>query len=414
MFDEFSVNQKRWLSSLTIIALALGAYFLRDYLQLIAIGSVLAYLFHPIYQRMLARTNVGLAATGTFVLAAVMVLVPVAGIATLAVAQIGQMVTGIGHWMQNTDLTELAERGLTTANGLLAKVPFLQITLTEDSVRSALTNFGQNAGQLVLTGARESVGSAAAAIAAAIIFVYVFLGLLTSGGKVVELFRDLNPLGPKVSEIYLDKVGAMVTATVRGQFIIAVCQGVAASASLYLAGLHEGFFMFVIFLTAMSFIPLGAGIVTIPIGIVMALFGNVGGGVFVVVFHLLAVTNIDNFLRPFLVPKSAHLHPALMLLSVFAGLKMFGFWGIVLGPVLMIIIVTTISVYRAVYRGADFDDKPTPSGRRRRRRRKKSAAPEVPDPADATAHATADATGNDGDVPASVGSAGGDEGTESG
>jgi hypothetical protein len=41
-----------------------------------------------------------------------------------------------------------------------------------------------------------------------------------------------------------------------------------------------------------------------------------------------------------------------MLLAVFAGLQMFGFWGIVLGPVLMIVIVTTISVYLAVDKGA--------------------------------------------------------------
>jgi predicted PurR-regulated permease PerM len=113
--------------------------------------------------------------------------------------------------------------------------------------------------------------------------------------------------------------------------------------------------MFVIFLTVLSFIPLGSGIITIPLGIGMALFGNITGGIFVVVFHVVVVTSIDNLLRPFLVPKSAHLNAALMLLSVFAGLKMFGFWGIVLGPVLMIIIVTTISVYLAVYKGAPLD-----------------------------------------------------------
>jgi predicted PurR-regulated permease PerM len=84
-------------------------------------------------------------------------------------------------------------------------------------------------------------------------------------------------------------------------------------------------------------------------------FGNVTGGVFVVVFHIIVTTSIDNVLRPFLVPKSAHLHPALMLLAVFAGLQMFGFWGIVLGPVLMIVIVTTISVYLAVSQGKPLD-----------------------------------------------------------
>ena len=113
--------------------------------------------------------------------------------------------------------------------------------------------------------------------------------------------------------------------------------------------------MFVIFLTALSFIPLGSGIIVIPLGIGMAVFGNITGGIFVVVFHIVVVTSIDNLLRPFLVPKSAHLNPALMLLAVFAGLKMFGFWGIVLGPVLMIVIVTTISVYLAVDKGAPLE-----------------------------------------------------------
>ena len=92
--------------------------------------------------------------------------------------------------------------------------------------------------------------------------------------------------GEEVTDIYLAKMGAMVTATVRGQFVIAVCQGVAGAISIYIAGFHDGFFMFVIFLTALSFIPLGSGIVTIPFGHRNVLFGNVFGGVFVVVFHL--------------------------------------------------------------------------------------------------------------------------------
>jgi hypothetical protein len=45
-----------------------------------------------------------------------------------------------------------------------------------------------------------------------------------------------------------------------------------------------------------------------------------------------------------------------MLLAVFSGIAMFGAWGIVIGPVLMIVIVTTISVYLAVYKGVPMDD----------------------------------------------------------
>lgn len=355
MKNDFTLNQKRALAVMTVIALAAAAYFLRRYLLLIAIAAVLAYLFMPIYQRLRARMNVGLSATLTLLAAVATVALPLAGVIFLAFLQISQMVTSVGHWVAQTDFTALAQRLLDSANELLARIPFLDITLTPQSVREAATELGQNAGQIALEFARDSVGGLASTLTAAIIFLYVFIALLTNGDKVVSLFRDLNPLGEKVSDIYLAKVGAMVSATVKGQFIIATFQGVAGALSIYIAGFHDGFFMLVIFLTALSFIPLGSGIITIPIGIAMAVFGNVAGGIFVVAFHVIVVTSIDNILRPFLVPKSAYLHPALVLLSVFAGLHMFGFWGIVLGPVLMIIIVTTISMYLAVYKDASVE-----------------------------------------------------------
>lgn len=362
MKDDFTLTQKRALTVLTVIALAVGAYFLRRYLLLIAIAAVLAYLFRPIYQRLRRRMNVGLSATVTLLAAIATVALPLTGVIFLAFLQISQMVTSVGRWVEQTDFTALAQRLLDSTNELLARIPFMNITLTPDSVRETATKVGQNAGQIALEFARDSVGGLAATLTAAIIFLYVFIALLTNGDKVVALFRDLNPLGENVSDIYLAKVGAMVSATVKGQFIIAVCQGVAGAISIYIAGFHDGFFMFVIFLTALSFIPLGSGIVTIPLGIGMAVFGNVAGGIFVVVFHVVVVTSIDNILRPFLVPKSAYLHPALVLLSVFAGLHMFGFWGIVLGPVLMIVIVTTISVYLAVYKNASIESLTGTSG----------------------------------------------------
>jgi predicted PurR-regulated permease PerM len=166
----------------------------------------------------------------------------------------------------------------------------------------------------------------------------------------------------------------MVRGTVSGQFVIALCQGVAGAASIYVAGFHHGFFIFAIVLTALSIIPLGGGIVTIPFGIGMIFFGNIAGGAFVVLWHLLVVTNIDNFLRPILVPRDARLNQALMLLSVFAGIAMFGPWGIVIGPVLMILIVTTVDVYLAVYKGVELDVPDAAPARRRWLPRRKPKA----------------------------------------
>jgi predicted PurR-regulated permease PerM len=366
MLDDFTPTQKRALAILTIIALAFGAYFLRGYFTLIVVAAVAAYLFNPLYRRLLNRFKPGVAATFTLLAAVATVGIPLGGVIFLAVLQIGQMVSSVGHWVQRTDLNALGTQILDTANRLLTKVPFLDVNLTPDSLKGYATKAGQTVGEAVLTFLRDSAGGMAFALAGAIIFLYVFMSLLTNSDAVLNLIRRLNPLGEEVSDLYLAKMGAMVRATVRGQFIIALFQGISGAISIYIAGLHEAFFMFAIFLTVLSFVPLGSGIVTIPLGIGMALTGNVVGGIFIVAFHVIVITNIDNAMRPFLVPKEAYLNPSLMLLSVFAGLGMFGFWGIVLGPVVMILIVTTISVYLAVYKGIPIEmpgDEPEDDGK---------------------------------------------------
>ncbi|MFT3899514.1 MAG: AI-2E family transporter [Gordonia sp. (in: high G+C Gram-positive bacteria)] len=357
MLAEFSPNERRALGIMTVIALVFGAYFLRQYLVLIGVAAVLAYLFLPIYNRLATRLSSGLSAFLTLLSAVAIVGIPLGAIAALAGVQIAQMVDSVSSWLKDTDLNELGQRLLASANRLLEKVPLIHVEpLTMDKVKDSISDFAQGAGKFVLDFAKDSPGGIATTVTMAIIFLYVFLALLTNAPKVVELVKDLNPLGPQITDIYLDKVGSMVTATVRGQFVIAFVQGLAGAISIYLGGIHQGFAMFVIFLTVLSVIPLGSGIVTMPLGIGMALTGNVVGGLFVFFFHLIVTTNIDNFLRPILVPRNAYLHPALMLLSVFAGLKMFGFIGIVFGPVVMIVIVTTINMYRSVYKGAAWVD----------------------------------------------------------
>jgi predicted PurR-regulated permease PerM len=390
METKFSETQKRALAVATVIAIVFAAYFLRRYFILVVVAAVAAYLFTPLFDRLRRRFSAGLSATLTLLAVVGSVIIPVGLLVLLAVVQISGMVRSVSEWMGRTDLSALGDKALALVNETLARVPFLQnVHLTPNLLRERLSTVAQHVGEYLLGFLQGAAGGVIGGITAAILFLYVFISLLTNRVQVATLVRQLNPLGEEVTDLYLQKMGAMVRGTVRGQFVIALTQGVAGAASIYIAGFHEGFFMFAIVLTALSVIPLGGGIITIPFGIGMILFGNVIGGLFVVVFHLVAVTNIDNFLRPILVPREARLDPALMLLAVFAGIAMFGFWGIVIGPVLMIVIVTTISVYLAVYKGVPLeqfdDDEPEKPSRLRRllaRARSRSAAPDpTPRPA---------------------------------
>ncbi|HKV20201.1 MAG TPA: AI-2E family transporter [Mycobacterium sp.] len=371
MKTDFTLTQKRALAVATVIAILFGAYFLRQYFILIVVAAVVAYLFSPLYDRLTKRMGTGLAATLTLLAVIASVIVPIGLIVLIAVMQISEMVKSVADWVQKTDLSSLGDKTLAFVNELLSRVPFADITVTPEMIRNAMTTVGQNGGQWLLHTLQGAAGGLIGGIIAAILFLYVFISLLTNKEAVRQLIRKLNPLGEEVTDLYLTKMGAMVNGTVRGQFIIAICQGVAGAISIYIGGFHDGFFIFAILLSALSVIPLGSGVISIPFGIGMMLFGNVFGGIFVILFHIIVVTNIDNVLRPILVPREARLDSALMLLSVFAGITMFGAFGIVIGPVLMIVIVTTIGVYLAVYKGVPLeqqDEDDTEKSKKNKRR----------------------------------------------
>lgn len=370
MNTEFTQTQKRALAVVTIIALLFGAYFLRHYFILVVIAAIVAYLFTPIYNRCRARFNTGLSAAITVLAALATVIIPLGLLITLAVLQISHMVVHVAEWVETADMSTLGDQVIDFINQTLAKVPFGHFSVSAESLRHTMVSVSQNVGQWLLRSGRGAAGGVIGVVTSAIIFLYVLISLLTNQQQLLTLIRRMNPLGEEVTDLYLAKMGAMVRGTVKGQFIIALVQGVAGATSIYIAGFHNGFFIFCIFLAALSVIPLGSGIVTIPFGIGMMFFGHVAGGLFVVLFHVIGVTNIDNFLRPILVPREARLDPALMLLAVFSGIAMFGFWGIVLGPVLMIIIVTTISVYLAVYKDVEMTVHEPPEKRRRLFRRR--------------------------------------------
>jgi predicted PurR-regulated permease PerM len=354
--SEFTLSQKRALAIATAIAILFGAYFLRGYFILIVVAAVVAYLFDPLYERLRTRFSSGLSATVTLFAALAIVIIPISGAVAIGVVQITTMVRSVADWVGKTDLSTLGDRSLRFVNDLLDRVPFLKSTdITPEQLQHWVVTFAQRAGEWGLHFLQGAAGGLFGGLTAAVIFLYVFISLLVNGDDLRLLMRRLNPLGEEATDLYLAKMAAMVRGTVRGQFVIALAQGVAGAISIYIAGFHDGFFIFAILLSALSVIPLGGGIVTIPFGIGLALFGNVIGGVFVIAFHLIVVTNIDNVLRPILVPKEAKLDSALMLLSVFAGITMFGFLGIVIGPVVMIVIVTTISVYLWVYKGVPMD-----------------------------------------------------------
>lgn len=340
-------SEKRALNIAVLVSVLFGAYFLRHFFSIIIVAAIMAYIFYPVRKRLMKRPdNGGLATMLTMFIAFLTFIIPLILIVIITFFQVDSLVKSIPD-INVSDVTKLGQSLTEFINNILSRFPggySLDITKISNSLEDVIKSFSQG----FLNALIASVSSIPRFFTNIILFIFVFASLLNSGPKIIDMIRKLNPLGEKITDLYFDKMGDMTKAVVKGQFIIAFVQGLIGATSLYIAGWNNVFFFMLLILTVLSVIPLGSGILTIPIGLFMILFGDYWQGIFVIFTHVVIVTNVDNFMRARLVPKSARINSALMMLAVFSGIAMFGFLGIVIGPVLMILILSTIRVYLAV------------------------------------------------------------------
>lgn len=342
---KLNAKNKKALTAGVIVALIAGFLLLRPFFAIIMIAIIAAFTFYPVYsffQKKLKKDST--AASITLVVSLLAVIIPTVLISIITIAQLKTFSNDVLRLVQDVDFSTLQSDVINQINKFLENIPFVTTQIDSSKISSSLTSAATNISSFLIDQLSSYVGSVAKIFTSIILYMYIFLAVLIHHKALVKTFKKLNPLGDDVSNIYLQQASAMTKGMVRGQFIIAAAQGVASAAILAIAGI-DYFAFFALILTVFSIIPLGAGIITLPIGFILVLTGNMWAGLLVILGHLLIVTNIDNILRPHLVPKNAKLDPALTILSVFAGIGAFGLLGVIVGPVIMILIVTTIKIY---------------------------------------------------------------------
>jgi predicted PurR-regulated permease PerM len=190
-----------------------------------------------------------------------------------------------------------------------------------------------------------------------LIDLFLFFGflitLLPTAGPLIQSIKEMTPMEGEIIEIYIKKSALMIRSMFVGIFVLSFIQGLAMGLFYALAGIPYAA-LWTVLSIAFAVLPLvGISFIVIPMAIVLILTGEYGPALIVLGGFYGFVTWIDNLLRPKLVPQGAYLHPMLLLLSVFGGLAVAGLMGVVYGPVIMILFVTTIEVYRHYFLSLD-------------------------------------------------------------
>ncbi|MBP7172466.1 MAG: AI-2E family transporter [Cloacibacterium sp.] len=148
---------------------------------------------------------------------------------------------------------------------------------------------------------------------------------------------NLNKIGEKFSK--------MVIANAIGIPIIALGQGLTLLIGYLIFEADSPIFLFA--LTCLtSVIPIvGASIVYIPVALMMLASGNTTGAIGIIAFGAVSGM-IDNLFRFTFLKKLEDIHPLNSVFGIILGLKVFGFIGLIFGPILVSITLLLIQVYR--------------------------------------------------------------------
>lgn len=185
-----------------------------------------------------------------------------------------------------------------------------------------------------------------------------FLYYLLYHGREVEmtLFKII-PLRDANTSMLASETKKMVKANAIGIPLISIIQGLVATLGYFIFGVKE-FALWGFFTGVFAFFPvIGTMVVWVPLVIYMYVSGETWNATGLMFYSLLITGNIDYVARITIMRKMGNVHPVVTVLGVLIGLGLFGFIGLIFGPLLVSYIVVLFRIYMNEFTSQPLDEK---------------------------------------------------------
>lgn len=181
------------------------------------------------------------------------------------------------------------------------------------------------------------------------VLVFVLYFMLIGGTKMEQYIYELLPFSDSNKKHVMNKINMIVRANAIGIPLLAIIQGAIATLGYYLFDAPSALLFG--FLTCFAtVIPIvGTTLVWFPLAAYMAISGDWPHAIGLLLYCGLIVTNIDNLIRFILQKKMADTHPLITIFGVVIGLSLFGFMGVIFGPLLISIFILCVNIFKEQY-----------------------------------------------------------------
>tara|TARA_R100000935_G_C2829369_1_gene164139 strand:+ start:751 stop:1779 length:1029 start_codon:yes stop_codon:yes gene_type:complete len=181
------------------------------------------------------------------------------------------------------------------------------------------------------------------------IMYFMLYYMLIGREKMNDILESYIPLASKHIKLIGKESDVSVRSNAIGIPLVALIQGIIALVGFLIFGVPDPFFWFVI--TAVgSMIPfIGTALGIIPVSILLFSQGMEWQAIAIFIYGIVVVGSTDNIVRLYILEKLSSVHPLITLFGVVVGVPLFGFIGLIFGPLLISLFLLILKIYKTEY-----------------------------------------------------------------
>lgn len=332
-------SRRYFLAGLVIFTIIFSFLMIRDFVSPLLISFVLAYIFYPFYDWMKTKTK--MKNFSAIIISMVILLLAIFPVAFTVYNLAQEVNTGY------TTIKSMIEDGnVVCDSGIICE--WMQKGKGWVSEPEAQTYISNSIQELSITVRDRALGFVFSLprriLDILLVFFFTFF-ILRDGRDIIKWIEKEMPMDKKHREDVFKQVKNVVHAVIYGLFLVAILEGVLIAITFWLADIGSPF-VWGIISGLLALIPIvGASFIWIPALIVLLFQGNITAAIIVIVGGTI-VGAIDTFWKPKIIGDKSKVHPILIVLGVFGGISLFGFIGVVIGPLILNLMFVFITMYR--------------------------------------------------------------------
>ncbi len=178
-----------------------------------------------------------------------------------------------------------------------------------------------------------------------LVMFFLLYYLLKNGGEIEGFLTRIIPLKKKNIVLLSKETKNMIKANAIGIPVLAIIQGIIAMLGYWIFGVND--FVLWGFVTGVfSMLPIiGTAVVWAPLCLYLLSLGESGKALGLLIYSVVIITNIDYIARLTILKKFMDIHPLITVFGVIVGINLFGFWGVIFGPLLFSYIILLSKIY---------------------------------------------------------------------